>query len=561
VAPEATPGTPVESRRAIPRKDLDADAVKIVQRLARFDHQAYLVGGCVRDLLVGLKPKDFDVGTSATPRQVRRLFRNCRIIGRRFRLAHIYFSDGKIIEVATFRARNETGDAGDADDAADDKDLLIRDDNLFGTPAEDALRRDFTVNALFYDVNREVVVDYAGGLEDLKRKRIRTIGDPNIRFREDPIRILRAIRFAARLDFHIERGTLAALAAERGDIPKAAAPRVLEEINKFSRGATGRASFELLRSTGVFEVVLPEIAGAYEKGSKDWPLLLALLDRLDDHARSGGEVTTGAILAILLLPILRRKLGWSDDGTADPPRGLQVRDVANPILQPLALRLRVARKDQEYCRQLLLTLYRMIPVSRLRRNSRQSLLRRPCLVDAQWILDVLSSKYGGEFQTAHESFKDVQPAPRQDPSGERRRTRGGRRGRRGSGGARDTSGDERPAGRRRSRSAAPEPRSSPRASTKQDAPDPAKVGDDYFFSALPTVPDMPGDDDADRYGAADRVTGGIRKAPDTPEPTEEDASPQEGAEPETAEPGSAPRKRRRRRRPRRKRSGDGEAGK
>src|SRR6185436_6701804 len=185
----------------------------------RFDHTAYLVGGCVRDLLVGRKPKDFDIATTATPRQVRRAFSNCRIIGRRFRLAHVYFQNGKVIEVATFRARDvrdpeefvENGSDGEDGDA----DILIRDDNVFGTPEEDALRRDFTINALFYDVNKETVLDHAEGLADLRRRSVRTIGDPATRFREDPIRILRAIKFAARLDFVIEAKTLAALRLTR----------------------------------------------------------------------------------------------------------------------------------------------------------------------------------------------------------------------------------------------------------------------------------------------------------------------------------------------------------
>ena len=241
--------------RPIPISDIDPDAVKILRRLTRFNHTAYLVGGCVRDLLLDRHPKDFDIGTTATPRQVRRAFSNCRIIGKRFRLAHIYFQNGKIIEVATFRARDGDGD-GDAPTppGGQDGDLLIRDDNIFGTPEEDALRRDFTINALFYDVNDENVLDHADGLGDLRRRLIRTIGDPEIRFREDPIRILRAIKFAARLDFEIEPGTLEALRQTRNLIPKAAPPRILEEINRFCRGGAARKSFEALRETGVFEV-------------------------------------------------------------------------------------------------------------------------------------------------------------------------------------------------------------------------------------------------------------------------------------------------------------------
>src|SRR6185503_17511295 len=173
--------------------------VRIIKRLTRFDHTAYLVGGCVRDLLLDRQPKDFDIGTSATPRQIKRLFSNCRIIGRRFRLAHVYFQNGKIIEVATFRAR-DNGDAAPEPVEDEPSDLLIRDDNVFGTPEEDALRRDFTINALFYDVNAETVIDHADGVGDVLRRLVRTIGDPVVRFKEDPIRILRAIKFAARLD-------------------------------------------------------------------------------------------------------------------------------------------------------------------------------------------------------------------------------------------------------------------------------------------------------------------------------------------------------------------------
>jgi poly(A) polymerase len=224
--------------RPIPRGDLDPDAVKIVQRLTRFDHSAYLVGGCVRDLLLDRRPKDFDLGTSATPRQVKRLFRNCRIIGRRFRLAHIYFQNGKVIEVATFRAHEGNGSSTTGRGG---QDLMIRDDNQFGTPEEDALRRDFTINSLFYDVNDGTVLDHADGLSDLRRRLVRTIGDPEIRFREDPIRILRAIKFAARLDFEIEPETLKALKRTRKEIPKAAAPRILEEINRFCRGGAARS--------------------------------------------------------------------------------------------------------------------------------------------------------------------------------------------------------------------------------------------------------------------------------------------------------------------------------
>src|SRR6478736_2532735 len=173
---------------------IDPDAAKVVQRLRRYDHAAYLVGGCVRDLMLGRKPKDFDVVTSATPNDIRRLFKNCRIIGRRFRLAHIFFGP-KIIETSTFRANPRETETGD---------LLIRRDNVFGTPEQDARRRDFTINGLFYDIETKQVIDHVNGTADLEARVVRTIGDPDIRFREDPVRILRAVKFAARCDLTIE---------------------------------------------------------------------------------------------------------------------------------------------------------------------------------------------------------------------------------------------------------------------------------------------------------------------------------------------------------------------
>jgi poly(A) polymerase len=188
------------SEHPISRKLIDADAVKVLYRLHRAGYQAYLVGGGVRDLLLDRHPKDFDISTDAHPHQVKRLFRNCRLIGRRFRLAHVHFGE-KILEVSTFRKRSEPGED------ADTEDILIRSDNTFGTAEEDSLRRDFTINGLFYDISNFSLIDYVGGLADLNERMIRTIGDPDIRFREDPVRMIRAVKFAARLDFGIDRAS------------------------------------------------------------------------------------------------------------------------------------------------------------------------------------------------------------------------------------------------------------------------------------------------------------------------------------------------------------------
>ncbi|HKE18775.1 MAG TPA: polynucleotide adenylyltransferase PcnB [Kofleriaceae bacterium] len=241
----------------IARDLIDPDADKVVRRLARHGFQAYLVGGCVRDLLLARTPKDFDVATNATPKEIRQLFRNCRIIGRRFRLAHIFFGP-KIIETSTFRANPREGDEVEEGD-----EILIRRDNVFGTDTEDARRRDFTINGLFYDLEAERVIDHVGGLEDLERRVVRTIGDPDIRFREDPVRMLRAVKFAARLGFEIEHSTLAALVRHRSEIAKCPQPRVLEELYRLLRGGAARRSLALLIDTGLAGILSPQLTALF----------------------------------------------------------------------------------------------------------------------------------------------------------------------------------------------------------------------------------------------------------------------------------------------------------
>src|SRR5438093_3299379 len=221
----------------ISRRDIDPDALKVLYRLRQFNHTAYLVGGSVRDLLLARRPKDFDIGTSAHPYQVKKLFRNCWIIGRRFRLAHVKFGM-KVIEVATFRRQVVAGEevvqdgVPAPDPSTPEGEHLIHHDNTFGTPEEDAFRRDFTINALFYDIATFSIIDYVGGLEDLKAAVVRSIGDPNVRLCEDPVRMIRAIALAARLDFTIEPGLLAAIRTHRGEIAKSSSARLLDEFYK-----------------------------------------------------------------------------------------------------------------------------------------------------------------------------------------------------------------------------------------------------------------------------------------------------------------------------------------
>jgi poly(A) polymerase len=297
--------TPEGPPAEIPLDRLDPDALKVIYRLRAFGHQAYLVGGCVRDLSLGMKPKDFDVATSAHPGEIRAIFRNCRLIGRRFRLAHVYFKGGKVVETATFRA-NPNEDLGPVDLPSD---LLITRDNVFGTAEEDARRRDFTVNGLFYDVVLGRVIDYVGGREDLELRRIRTIGDPGVRLREDPVRILRAVRFAAKCNCTIEDETFAAMRRHAGDIARCSPPRVLEEIFRLLRSGSARRCFELLREADAIPVLLPPLAEFLERAPPEEARALFVgLGLLDEVVAAGPLPDDAVLLSALLVHLSRREL-------------------------------------------------------------------------------------------------------------------------------------------------------------------------------------------------------------------------------------------------------------
>lgn len=407
----------------IVQASLDPDAVKILRRLLRYGHEAYLVGGCVRDLSLGRIPKDFDIATSARPRQVKRLFRNSRIIGRRFKLVHIQFGD-KLIEVSTFRRtprdesfeqdrvsarrdgarrddddeRDEVGperhpraegkdrdwDQGDGDGDSDD--LLIRRDNVFGSAEEDALRRDFTINALFYDLDENEVIDYIGGAEDLDRREIRTIGDPRIRFQEDPVRILRAIRFAARLDFDIDPETYDAMVETSGDLVKCAAPRVTEELQRLlSCGDAGRA-LDLLDRTGALDAVLPEVAEFLDRNPLigDWEdhvydLMIRYFDAMDDFDHGRRIVSNPTLLTVLLVGPIRERLA-QEGADSDPAK------VADQIVRPFASRMSISRRDAFRIKQILVAQPRLLDQrtnrSRRRRTRPADLVRREYFKDA-----------------------------------------------------------------------------------------------------------------------------------------------------------------------------------
>jgi poly(A) polymerase len=297
------------AEHTISRRDIDADALKVLYRLQQAQHTAYLVGGGVRDLLLGRRPKDFDIGTSAHPYEIKKLFRNCWIIGRRFRLAHVKFGT-KTIEVATFR-RNVPDPPPDAEEGEappvvavspvpNSTDGIIRRDNTFGTPEEDAFRRDFTVNALFYDIATYSIIDYCGGLRDLEKRVIRSIGDPLVRFVEDPVRMLRAAVFAARLGFTIDAQVVDAIAALRPLIAKASPARLLEEYYKILRSGYAEASFRSLSDLGLLELMTPELGSPPDAVWDSLARLDAYRRRFDNPPP---ELNNALLMGALLAPL------------------------------------------------------------------------------------------------------------------------------------------------------------------------------------------------------------------------------------------------------------------
>jgi poly(A) polymerase len=280
------------SEHPVSRQNIHPDALKVMYRLVRKGFTAYLVGGSVRDLILGRTPKDFDVSTNATPSQVKKIFQNCFLIGRRFRLAHIRFDD-HVIETSTFRR------CPDQEEENGDDDLYQFRDNCYGTPEEDALRRDFTINGLFYEVERFTIIDHVGGLADIQNRLIRCIGDPNIRFREDPVRMIRAVRFASRLDFHIEPATYNAILRHHEEILKASPPRVFEELQKLFAFGAGEKAFRLLYKTGLLHVLLPEIADFLDHDHGQDSVLWRWLEHLDERIRTVGRVEPVLVFAAL----------------------------------------------------------------------------------------------------------------------------------------------------------------------------------------------------------------------------------------------------------------------
>ena len=365
------PTTVLRAEHTLSRSSIDADALRVLYRLHHHHYLAYLVGGSVRDLLLGRRPKDFDIGTSAHPYEVKRLFRNCWIIGRRFRLAHVKFGQ-KVVEVATFRRLVPPADqeppeeAGTPEPQVESAPRAARHDNSFGTPEEDAFRRDFTVNALFYDISTFSIIDYTGGLADLRQGVIRCIGDPDERFIEDPVRMLRAVALEARLDFRIDPPILAAIERRRLEMARSAPPRLIEEFYKILRTGVSARAFGGLRDTGLLEAVAPELQFHATDGF--WQSL----SELDAYRASTG--TSEALSNVILLGSLVVPLGFQAHQREDESVGLGA--------------LPLARRDVERLRQVLQLQRRLRNDVNAPARVRRGLLHRTAFPDALTWLEI-----------------------------------------------------------------------------------------------------------------------------------------------------------------------------
>jgi tRNA nucleotidyltransferase/poly(A) polymerase len=461
----------------ISRRDIDPDALKVLYRLQQFNYTAYLVGGSVRDLLLERKPKDFDVGTDAHPYQIKKLFRNCWIIGRRFRLAHVRFGP-KAIEVATFRrnilpgtenepATDETAPA--IEESADE--LQLKHDNTFGTPEEDAFRRDFTINALFYDIATFSIIDYVGGLQDLRDGVIRSIGEPARRFAEDPVRMFRAIAFAARLGFTLDEPVVEGIREHGHLIANASPARLIEEYYKVLRSGAAEKTFRLLAQHGLLAAITPEL---HRRGSEDtlWQAL-AELDRYRERFESiPAALTNPILLGTLLVPLglmprrTEPERTWypddgesldgaenddegDDDNRANDTRGNEAprgsarsapfrRGRRGPKEPPLRIGLLpVARRDTERLRQILSVQRRLMDLETSPRAKRALMHRGPFEEALVWLEihgrspEALEHWRGFVEATAavpgavDQPAEGGPPAPNRRRRGRRRRGRGG----------------------------------------------------------------------------------------------------------------------------------------
>ncbi len=421
VASETKPEILARGDHTVSRKKFDPNVVKVLYRLHRSGHKAYVVGGGVRDLMLGRRPKDWDIGTDARPERVRRLFRNSRIIGRRFRLVHIFFRD-EIIEVATFR-RDPGGPAGGAEE------LLITADNVFGSEREDAFRRDFTVNAMFYNVADFTVIDHVGGLDDLERRLIRTIGDADVRFREDPVRMMRACELAGRLEFGIDKATQEAIHRQREEIAKASPARLTEELVQVLRCGQAAAALHWMMELGLLEALLPEayaMVAAGERGLGDFGRILPVVDGLVAAGRGPGDTV---LLAALLLPSVVLRCHDVEGLDQRPLKRGALLEIIRETLEPFVERFALSRLRREGVVQSILGYHRLLEDGWTAAR-RVRFARWPHFDDALALLEILAAVTGRGKQEIELWRRSRVAGDQPHPARKRKRRRRRRRRRR-----------------------------------------------------------------------------------------------------------------------------------
>jgi poly(A) polymerase len=375
----------------ISRKAIHPEALKVLYRLSAAGFTAYLVGGSVRDLMLGRRPKDFDVATNAKPQEVRRLFRNSRIIGRRFRLVHVLFRD-HVVEVSTFRREPDP-----AEQRASGSGLLITSDNAFGSPEQDAWRRDFTVNALFYDIADFSVIDWLGGIEDLRNRSMRVIGDPLVRFREDPVRMMRACELAGRLGFVIDPASQAAIHELRGELAHASPARLTEELLALLRCGSSGPALQWMLELGLLEQLLPEayaMVQASERGLGEFGRILPVVDR---RIASGHPVSDAGLVAALLLPsVLLRRYDVEAVGQRALRRAELVR-LVEEVTEPFFARFALSRDRVRATADALLGFLRLCE-PHATAEERLRVASRSFFPDALWLFEILAEATGEGFE-------------------------------------------------------------------------------------------------------------------------------------------------------------------
>lgn len=381
----------------ISRRDIDPDALKILYRLLQYNHKAFLVGGGVRDLLLNKKPKDFDISTDATPRKIKEIFRNCRIIGRRFKLAHIFFKGNKIIEVSTFR--DATDPNNEEEYAESGANLTVR-DNKFGTEETDARRRDITINGLFYDISSFSVIDYVGGMEDLQDGIIRVIGDPDVRFPEDPVRMMRVVRHAVRAGFSIEDNTWDALVRHRQLLCDVPPMRVYEEIKKDLLSGRSLEMLRLLNKAGLLALLLPGVTQSSSDALSHRKSLAHALESIDSSIISGEAAPSIAVVFAAIYYFTSESL-TNDEQSSDT-----VLTALNEYFSDLA----VPRKEKERIAQILFEWQRIenTPFEKLKPAH---FAKRSYLADLTAFAQIL-------FPQQEEIIGLLQKARRMNPQGE-----------------------------------------------------------------------------------------------------------------------------------------------